>query len=393
MVDPTAATQSAPPEPEAEKPPPPPPPRRPEPEPELSQWQQIVAARRFTDCTYDPSIERWAKLLAGSPERFQADLARMQPYLDWVWREVRALGMPSEIAFLPLVESGYRQVYGSYGSPGGWWQLMPATAQTYGMSVNRGNDQRVDPVVATRAALKLSAENAKRFNNDWLLTIFAYNVGGQRVQRALQAYGLVPGNIAHVSELHLPGVTQEHLHRLIAWGCILADPAKYQVTLPPDLSPEQRFTVIAPSVTTPPAAIVATLGERGAEWLNQHPLLRHRPEIAAGLPLLAPADLPQRLAALGDLTAYRRPTPILGPVRAVPAAATRSPQLARTSLARAPVPAARRGGGGHTVRVKRGDSLWTIARRHDLRVQDLLTRNPGLTKKSVLRLGQRLRLQ
>ena len=383
------------PAPEVVKPPPAPRPRRPKPEPELSQWQQIVAARRFTDCTYDPSIERWAKLLAGSPPRFQSDLQRMQPYLDWVWREVRALGMPSEIAFLPLVESGYRQVYGSYGSPGGWWQLMPATAQTYGMSVNRGNDQRVDPVVATRAALKLSAENAKRFNNDWLLTIFAYNVGGQRVQRALQAYGLVPGNIEHVSELRLPGVTQEHLHRLIAWGCILADPAKYQVTLPPDLSAEQRFTVISPSSMTPPAAIVATLGERGAEWLNQHPLLRHRPEIAASAQLLAPADLPERLATLGDLTAYRRPTPILGPVRAAPAAAaTRSTALLSAPVSRAVIPTTRRGTGvASTIRVKRGDSLWTIARRHDLRVQDLLARNPGLSKKTVLRLGQRLRLQ
>ena len=88
-------------------------------------WNDLVAARRFTDCSYDPAIEGWAQRLTQSPTNFNANLVRVQPYLDYVWRRTQALQMPSEVAFLPLVESDYRQVYGSYGSPGGWWQLMP----------------------------------------------------------------------------------------------------------------------------------------------------------------------------------------------------------------------------------------------------------------------------
>ena len=145
-------------------------------------WEDLVAARRFTDCNYDVAIEGWAKRLTQSPANFNANLERIQPYLDYVWRRTQALQMPSEVAFLPLVESDYRQVYGSYGSPGGWWQLMPETARGYRLDVSRGNDERVDPIKSTDVALKLMQENAERFDNDWLLAIFAYNVGGQRIE-------------------------------------------------------------------------------------------------------------------------------------------------------------------------------------------------------------------
>jgi membrane-bound lytic murein transglycosylase D len=367
--------------------------------PESNFWTEMVAARRFTDCNYDPAIEGWAKRLTASPANFNANAARMQPYFDYVWRRTQALQMPSEVAFLPLVESDYRQVYGSYGSPGGWWQLMPDTGRTFHMDVSRGNDERVDPVKATDAALKLMQENAARFDNDWLLSIFAYNVGGLRIQRVLEAKGIQPGQVEHVHQLGLPQTTEDHLHRLIAWGCIFANPGRYRVTLPTPLTPTQRFTEVRISHTTPLSAMLETLGSFAPEWKNQHPLITKRGEISYAQRVLAPAGTNDALAALGDLHRYKSPTPIVvqnavrKPVLVVNhrAVITAKPTVKRASPKGATakritvVPA--------SFKVRNGDNLWTIARRFDMRVKEILALNPGVSRDTVLKLGYRLRLK
>jgi membrane-bound lytic murein transglycosylase D len=365
-------------------------------------WSDMVAARRFTDCNYDPAIEGWARRLTASPANFNADVARMLPYFDYVWRRTQALEMPTEVAFLPLVESNYRQVYGSYGSPGGWWQLMPDTGRTFKIDVSRQNDERVDPVKATDVAIKLMQENATRFKQDWLLAIFAYNVGGLRIQRVLESKGLEPGQIEHVRQLNLPLTTEDHLHRLIAWGCIFANPGRYNVSLPAPLTPEQRFTEVRIAHTTPVAAITEVLGGFGPEWQKQHPLIQKRGEIRYGQRILAPASVNADLAALGDL---RRFKPVPAPIVArapTPATQQRNSTAKRTST-QAKRMVAKNTAAKNTVaknivvparfKVRNGDNLWTIARHFDMRVKEILALNPGLTRESVLKLGQVLRLK
>jgi membrane-bound lytic murein transglycosylase D len=387
--------------PKAESKPLPAPPLPPE---AVDFWTQISEARRFKDCDYDPNINAWAQRLVGSKERFRVNVERFLPYLDYVWREAQALDMPAEVAYLPLVESDYRQVYGSYGSPGGWWQLMPETARDYGMSTVRGNDQRLDPVLATAAALKLMQANGERFQRDWLLAIFAYNVGGLRIQRALNARGLSPGQIEHVSQLDLPGTTEHHLHRLIAWGCIFADPARYGAELPPGLTKRQQFRVTQTDATIPARAVAAALGGNlGQTWLSQHPLLDKKQRLASGDRFLAPGEFTQLLAKLGDLDKYRQlaaAAPIRETSRETKPVAARTQSAATTSNSSASV--APRPSTARTrvqidvpefYAVKSGDSLWIIARRFDMRVKEIIALNPGIDRKTVLRLKQKLRLR
>ena len=363
-------------------------------------WVDLVAARRFTDCSYDAAIEGWAKRLTQSPANFNANLVRMQPYLDYVWRRTQVLDMPSEVAFLPLVESDYRQVYGSYGSPGGWWQLMPETARGYRLNVTRDNDERVDPIKSTDVALKLIQENAARFKNDWLLAIFAYNVGGQRIERALSAKGLQAGQIEHVHQLGLPLTTEDHLHRMIAWGCIFANPDRYQVTLPAPLKMSQRLTEVRLSRTTPVAAIVTALDSFGSEWKNQHPLLVRKGEIRHTQKLLAPRRTNEALAALGDLQQFRTPVPVLAasnpnisrPGNPVAVNRARQSPVATGAKATSRV-SARNVSTPQTFKVRNGDNLWTIARRFDMRVNEILTLNPSVSRTTVLKLGHVLRLR
>ena len=363
-------------------------------------WTQISEARRFKDCDYDPDINAWAKRLVGSKERFRVNVERFLPYLDYVWREAHALDMPAEVAYLPLVESDYRQVYGSYGSPGGWWQLMPETARDFGMSTARGNDQRLDPVLATAAALKLMQANSERFQRDWLLAIFAYNVGGLRIQKALNARGLSPGQIEHVSQLNLPGTTEHHLHRLIAWGCIFADPARYGAELPPGLSKRQQFRVTQTDATIPARAVAAALGGNlGQTWLSQHPLLDKKQRLASGDRFLAPGEFTKLLAALGDLDKYRQLAAVTPKQDARPSTkqSTGAIASAAANVKVTPKTSAERTRVQVDVpdfyAVKSGDSLWIIARRFDMRVKEIIALNPGMDRKTVLRLKQKLRLR
>ena len=360
-------------------------------------WNDLVAARRFTDCSYDPAIEGWAQRLTQSPTNFNANLVRVQPYLDYVWRRTQALQMPSEVAFLPLVESDYRQVYGSYGSPGGWWQLMPETARGYRLDVTRANDERVDPIKSTDVALKLMQENAERFENDWLLAIFAYNVGGQRIERLLSAKGIEPGQLEHVQQLGLPLTTENHLHRLIAWGCIFANPARYQVTLPAPIVASQRLTEVRLAQTTPVAAIVATLGNSGGnfdqEWKNQHPLIAKKGEIGGSQSVLAPSQTHSALAALADLQRFKSAPSVL--VAAQPNTSrlsnTAANRARQTTGANSRV--ASKVSAPQTFKVRNGDNLWTIARRFNMRVNEILALNPSVSRDTVLKLGHVLRMR
>ncbi len=363
-----------------------------------SFWADLVAARRFTDCNYDTAIEDWAKRLTQSPANFNANLVRMQPYLEYVWRRTQALNMPSEVAFLPLVESDYRQVYGSYGSPGGWWQLMPETARGYRLNVTRGDDERVDPIKSTDVALKLMQENADRFNNDWLLAIFAYNVGGLRIERALSAKGLQPGQIEHVHQLGLPLTTEDHLHRMIAWGCIFANPERYQVTLPTPLKVSQRLKEVRLSHTTPVAAVIASLDSFGPEWKNQHPLLVKKGEISHSQKLLAPRGINTALAELGDLQRFKVALPVLA-AAPKPDALTARNTVAANRARQGNVAStngrvlAHKVAAPESFKVRNGDNLWTIARRFDMRVNEILTLNPSISRNTVLKLGHVLRLK
>lgn len=340
----------------------------------LDMWSTIVAGRAFTDCEI-PGIQTWTRRLAGSPQRFNAELARVSPWVDWVWREAQALGLPAEAALLPLVESGYRPVIGGHGAPGGWWQIMPGTAKVLGLRLDRSHDERMDPLASTLAALGMLRQLGNRYEDNWLLAMVAYNTGPLNVDRWVSKSGLPLDQITQVEQLPTATVTRNHMHRMMAFGCLLAQPERHGVELP-DLPARDRLTRVQLRQSIPTAAVPAALGERGGEWQAQHPQLMRLRTLEAGRAVLAPDDLHLRLRALGSLTPFERAQPVLA------STTTRTPGT-RSVAADAPQ--------FHVV--KSGDSLWLIARKHQLRVQDLLSLNPSLHRRSVLRLKQKIRLR
>lgn len=120
----------------------------------------------------------------------QAALQRMEHHLPLVDAALTKRGMPKDLSVIPLVESGYQPLEESRNpvKAAGIWQIIPSTAEHYGLSVNGKNDQRMDMPLATQAALQLLSEDHKIYNN-WKLAFVAYEIGEKNTDALIKATG------------------------------------------------------------------------------------------------------------------------------------------------------------------------------------------------------------
>lgn len=144
-------------------------------------------------------------------------LARMEAFRHVVEGELTALGLPLELAAIPLVESGYENARDRDGRGqccAGLWQLRRDTARHLGLVVNKKVDERRAVKKSTRAAAKLLARQYRRFK-DWGLAIAAYNAGEKAVERAIRRSGS-RDVAALVQEGRLPRYTARVLAAMMA---------------------------------------------------------------------------------------------------------------------------------------------------------------------------------
>ncbi len=129
------------------------------------------------------------------------------PHMPYILKEVEKRKLPREIAYLPVIESGFQQHAVSNKGARGLWQLMPGTASQYGL---KDPASISDVKSSTGAALTYIEYLNKKFNRDWDMTLAAYNAGEGRIARAIKN-NKAAGKSTSVSALKLPKETRDYI--------------------------------------------------------------------------------------------------------------------------------------------------------------------------------------
>ncbi|NIY48252.1 murein transglycosylase D [Cedecea colo] len=156
---------------------------------------------------------------------------RAEPYMYWIAGQVKKRNMPMELVLLPIVESAFDPHATSGANAAGIWQIIPSTGRNYGLKQTKAYDARRDVVASTTAALDMMQRLNKMFDGDWLLTVAAYNSGEGRVMSAIKA-NKARGKATDFWSLSLPRETKIYVPKMLALSDILKNSQKYGVRLP-----------------------------------------------------------------------------------------------------------------------------------------------------------------
>jgi membrane-bound lytic murein transglycosylase D len=178
------------------------------------------------DEVQEPAIDTQLAWLEHNPDYLERVFQRGQRYMYHIVTEVEARGMPLEFALLPVVESAYEPFAYSVSRAAGLWQFIPDTGRRFGLKQNWWFDGRRDVIESTRAALDYLQALHDQFDGDWLLAIAAYNVGENSVQREMD-YNRAHGKPADFWHLKLPAETRAYVPKLLALKRLMAEPERY----------------------------------------------------------------------------------------------------------------------------------------------------------------------
>lgn len=145
-------------------------------------------------------------------------LRRARAYQPMIHEALRNEGLPEDLFFVSMIESGFNPSARSHAHAVGPWQFIKSTGQMEGLKIGRRSDERRDPVKSTQAA----ARHLKRLYNelgDWRLVLAAYNSGLDRVERAIDRAGT-----RDFWKLDLPEETENYVPRFMAAVVMAKDP-------------------------------------------------------------------------------------------------------------------------------------------------------------------------
>ena len=287
---------------------------------------------------------------------FQILLARSGKYMPMIAKVLNDEGLPEELGYLALLESQFIANTTSRNGAVGLWQFVATTAHQYGLRIDQWVDERRDPVKSTRAAASYLKE-LHAYYGRWFLATAAYNAGPGTIDKALQQSG-AKDFWSIKAKAKLSEETRNFVPKFVAIALIATDPKKYgfeDIRYEPPLSYEE-VELQAP-MTFAALAEVTETEEFILRDLNPALLRNATPPDEIGFRLKLPTGKAAiYLAKANEKTLEKQAEPV---------------QVV-------------------THEVKRGETLFSIARRYGLTVSGLMEFN-GL-RTSQISIGQKLRI-
>jgi len=206
-------------------------------------------------------------------QSFSRWLSRSSRYLPMMKEILKREGMPEDLVYVAMIESGFQMHARSWANAVGPWQFISDTGRRYSLRIDQWVDERKDPVKATTAAALYLKELYGMFKGDWYLAAAGYNAGENKILRAINMY-----NTSDFWEIsrgsYLKRETKEYVPKLLAAAIIAKDPARYGFSDIAYLPAIEFETVKIPSRTD--LELVAKLCGTTYETIRElNPDLRH----------------------------------------------------------------------------------------------------------------------
>jgi hypothetical protein len=152
-------------------------------------------------------------------------MKRARRYFPFIEKRLKEMGLPDDLKYVTITESGLRPEAVSSSGAGGIWQFIPSTGERYGMRKNRSVDERFDFFKATEGALSYLRSLYEEFKS-WTLSMAAYNAGENKVRKEIDLQ-----KTRNYFYLDLPLETERYVYKIAVAKIILSDPGRYGFTL------------------------------------------------------------------------------------------------------------------------------------------------------------------
>jgi membrane-bound lytic murein transglycosylase D len=301
-------------------------------------------------------VEKQIKLFQKAERKFfEQSYKRSGLYRQMILEELRETGLPEELSWVPLIESGFKVRAYSRARALGPWQFISSTGYRYGLKRDRWIDERMDPIKSTKAALKYLSDLHSHFG-DWTTALAAYNCGEYKVKKVIRNQRFNYLDNFWDLYLMLPRETASFVPRFIATLLIVNDPEKYGFDLP---APDTPLEFVRLPMNSPIrlSSLSKAMGLKEDILSSLNPELRHDATPGYEYVLRVPLGFAEKaMIALNSLPTW------------IPPEATY-----------------------RIHRVRRGESLSLIAQRYRTSISAIARLN-RLRRVDLIKSGQRLKI-
>ncbi len=308
--------------------------------------------------TQNRLVQQSIAYLKRSPEKHLYNwMGRAETYFPMIERVFAEEGVPDELKYLAMIESGLNPRARSWAAANGMWQFIAATGRAYDLQINSWIDERLDPEKATRAAARHLKDLHAHFGGDWQLALAGYNCSPARIKRAIRRAEARYGRKATFWDIYndIPRETRNYVPMFIAASLVASNP--------------DAFGVDVSKVTRGPEYAYHYVPVRGFLSLNEIAGMANTDE--ATIRALNPELRRSQVPPSKDGYYVRIP---LGTYDQFEKAYSRLPPAKRQST--------------DSYVVRRGDTLGKIARQYGVSVTVLMQTN-GL-RSTTIQIGQRI---